>query len=301
MSNKVKYVSPQFIVDPSKTQILEESSIGFGISKIKMKVTLQEKDVVNNNRRSYDEEILKLIVAQLGPKATERKLLAELDHPIQQVDDIQEKLKRTATISLGRACLLFTKLEFDSKYIVAECETLTTEKGKILYSLIKDKVVFGFSLRALGSTKTMPNGIIKVLLDGFKAITFDVVSNPSHSNAVVTEFINESTFDGVISSLKTLRNSVNGIELTGSNLQAISENTTPELLESTYFIGNKVKYVSKDIGSEGLQVLLESEELGGVEMNSDKFSFGNTCISNIEEAISYFLNMKSQKIVGFKL
>ena len=91
MSNKVKYVSPQFIVDPSKTQILEESSIGFGISKIKMKVTLQEKDVVNNNRRSYDEEILKLIVAQLGPKATERKLLAELDHPIQQVDNIEEK------------------------------------------------------------------------------------------------------------------------------------------------------------------------------------------------------------------
>ena len=266
-----------------------------------MKVTLQEKDVVNNNRRSYDEEILKLIVAQLGPKATERKLLAELDHPIQQVDNIEEKLKRTATISLGRACLLFTKLEFDGKYIVAECETLTTEKGKILYSLIKDKVVFGFSLRALGSTKTMPNGVIKVLLDGFKAITFDVVSNPSHSNAVVTEFINESTYDGVISSLKTLKNSVNGIELTGSNLQAISENTTPELLESTYFIGNKVKYVSKDIGSEGLQVLLESEELGGVEMNSDKFSFGNTCISNIEEAISYFLNMKSQKIVGFKL
>ena len=297
----VKYVSPQFLVDPSKTIILEETSIGFGISKIKMKVTLQEKDVVNNNRRSYDEEILKLIVAQLGPKATERKLLAELDHPIQQVDNIEEKLKRTATISLGRACLLFTKLEFDGKYIVAECETLTTEKGKILYSLIKDKVVFGFSLRALGSTKTMPNGVIKVLLDGFKAITFDVVSNPSHSNAVVTEFINESTFDGVISSLKTLRNSVNGIELTGSNLQAISENTTPELLESTYFIGNKVKYVSKDIGSEGLQVLLESEELGGVEMNSDKFSFGNTCISNIEEAISYFLNMKSQKIVGFKL
>ena len=297
----VKYVSPQFLVDPSKTIILEETSIGFGISKIKMKVTLQERDVVNNNRRSYDEEILKVIVAQLGPKATERKLLAELDHPIQQVDDLQEKLKRTATISLGRACLLFTKLEFDGKYIVAECETLTTEKGKILYSLIKDKVVFGFSLRALGSTKTLPSGVIKVLLDGFKAITFDVVSNPSHSNAVVTEFINESSYDGAISSLKSLKNSVNSVSLTKNHLQAISENTTPELLESCYFIGGNVKYIDKNIGQEGLQVLLESTELGGEYLNSDKFTFKNTCLSNIEEAISYFMNMKSQKIIGFKL
>ena len=85
--------------------------------------------------------------------------------------------------------------------------------------------------------------------------------------------------------------------MTKNHLQAISENTTPELLESCYFIGGNVKY----IGQEGLQVLLESTELGGEYLNSDKFTFKNTCLSNIEEAISYFMNMKSQKIIGFKL
>ena len=78
-------------------------------------------------------------------------------------------------------------------------------------------------------------------------------------------------------------------------------NTTPELLESCYFIGGNVKYIDKNIGQEGLQVLLESTELGGEYLNSDKFTFKNTCLSNIEEAISYFMNMKSQKIIGFKL
>lgn len=299
MSTSIKYVSPQFLVDPSKTHILEESSIGFGISKIKMKVVLQERDVVNNNRRSYDEQILQLIVAQLSPKATERKLLAELDHPIQQVDNDQEKLKRTATVSLKNACLLFTKLEYDGKYIVAECETLTTDSGKILYSLIKDKVVFGFSLRALGTTKVLPNGTIKVLPDGFKAITFDVVSNPSHSNAVVTEFINESDISVAINTLKDIRGSVNSINLNQNYMQVLTENATPELLENSYFIGNSVKYIDRNIGPEAVQVLLESEQLG--QDDSSKYCYDNTCLSNIEEAIQYLSNMASKKIIGFKL
>ena len=161
----IKFLDTLFQVDSKNISVLEESTIGIGVSRIKFKAILQERDVINNNKRSYSEQILKLIVAQLGPKATERKLISEIDHPFATSDNDYEKLKRTSTISLDRACILFTKLEFDGKYIIAECETLTTPKGMIIYSLIKDKVVFGFSLRALGRTKQNPDGTIEVLQD----------------------------------------------------------------------------------------------------------------------------------------
>jgi len=172
-------------------ELLEESTYG-GEQKLRFKAKLQEANIVNNNKRSYSAETLQVIVNQLAPKASERKLLGEFDHPNPQ-GDTQARMKRSSTISLQNACVLFTKLEFDGRFIVAECETLTNDHGMNLYRLLKDKVSIGFSLRAFGSSTTGPGGIIQVNPNGLKALTFDVVSNPSHSNAVIYEFINEST------------------------------------------------------------------------------------------------------------
>lgn len=288
-----------FQIDSKSIKILEEATIGIGVNRIKFKAILQERDVVNNNKRTYSEIILKMIVAQLGPKATERKLLAELDHPISDSSDKMIQLKRTATISLKEACILITKLEYDGRYIVAECETLTTQSGMIIYSLLKDKVVFGFSLRALGATQTLPNGTITVLEDGFKAITFDVVSNPSHSNAVITEIISENQdYTNVIGKLKSLRDEVNEFALTESSLSLITSNSTPEILNEAYFVGNVAKIIDKNVSEGALEVIMESEGL----TNTKDYSFNNTVVNGtLEEAISYFTNMsESNKIIGFK-
>lgn len=298
----IKYINSQFSVIPSSLSILEETSIGLGINKIRMKVILQERDVVNNNRRTYDGAILQLIVNELGPKATARKLIAELDHPIQRVDDINERMKRTATLSLDRACLLFTKLEYDGRYIHAECETLTTQKGQILFALIKDKVMFGFSLRALGETIQNPDGTIRVLIKNFKPITFDVVSMPSHSNAVVTEFLNESEISSAISAMRNIKNSVNEVDFNNTKVASmILENSTPELLESTYFVGDNVKLISNDLSPEARSVILESTE-EFQQNNYNKYCFGNTCIlGTLEESMTYLMGIQNTKIIGFKL
>ena len=297
--SQIKHLVTPFQIDSKKVQILEESSIGIGVNRIKFKAILQERDVVNNNKRTYSENILKMIVAQLGPKATERKLLAELDHPISDSSDKFTQLKRTATISLKEACVVITKLEYDGRYIVAECETLTTPAGLIVYSLLKDKAIFGFSLRALGSVQNNPNGTISVMEDGFKAITFDVVSNPSHSNAVITEILSESEdLASVIKSLKSLRDSVNEISLTESTFKLLANNPTPQILEEAYFIGGVAKHIDKNISEGALQVIMESEGL----TDSKDYSLNNTVINGtIEEAISYFTDMStSNKIIGFK-
>lgn len=296
--NPLKSVNTPFRLDSKNITILEESTIGIGINRIKFKAILQERDVINNNKRTYSENILKMIVLQLGPKATQRQLVAELDHPISDSTDKMTQLKRTATISLKEACIVFTKLEYDGKYIVATCETLTTPAGMTVYALLKDKVQFGFSLRALGSVAQNPNGTITVLEDGFKAITFDVVSNPSHSNAVITEILTEGyDYNSVIKSLKSIRNTSNEVILTESNMKLLTNNATPEILTETYFIGNDVKRIEKDLDAGALEVIMESE---GLDLKD--YSFNNTVVAGtIEETISYITNMSnSNKIIGFK-
>jgi len=180
-----------YTVTPSDIQIIEESTFGLD-PKIKFKCKLQERDVVNNNNRTYTGPVLSEIVNQLRPKATSRKLIGELDHPSPQGGDAA-RLKRSSTIALQDSCILYSDIEYDGQFIVATAETLTNSKGMDLYRLLKDKVTIGFSLRAFGGSTVGPTGIVSVNLDGLKALTFDVVSNPSHDNAVIYEFLNEST------------------------------------------------------------------------------------------------------------
>lgn len=65
-------------------------------------------------------------------------------------------------------------------------------KGPDLYNLIsKDKINIGFSLRALGGVEPMQDGTLMVK-SPIMPITYDIVSNPSHANARIMEFIPES-------------------------------------------------------------------------------------------------------------
>jgi hypothetical protein len=127
-----------------------------------------------------------------------------MDHPSPQGDNAA-KLKRSSTISLQNACVVFTKLEFDGSFILAECETMTNTKGMELYRMLKDKIVFGFSLRAFGGSSKLPNGTIMVDANTIHSLTFDVVSNPSHPSAVVYEIIEENAnINDIISVANTL-------------------------------------------------------------------------------------------------
>ena len=212
---------------PHSIEFLEESTYA-GTYKLKFRAKLQERDVKNNNGRMYTDFALRTIVDQLASKATERKLLGEMDHPTPQ-GDLESRMKRSSTIRLKDSCVVYTRLEYDGKFIVADCETLSNDPGMNLYRLLKDKIGIGFSLRAFGSAKPGPNGTVVVDGSDLKALTFDVVSNPSHSNAVITEFFNESS--NVIQSinmLKKLKNEVKGTELLlesdGAGLFPVNEN-----------------------------------------------------------------------------
>ena len=176
----------------SDVQLLEESVTPNGQYKICFRAKLQEADVVNNNKRVYPAETLQQVYIQLKGKAEARKLVGELDHP-QPGGDQASKIKRSSTISLEKACMLITKLEWDGNAIYGVCETLSNRAGMDLYGLLKDQVTIGFSLRAFGETRKRSDGITEVSSKGIKALTYDVVANPSHDSSVIIDFITEST------------------------------------------------------------------------------------------------------------
>jgi hypothetical protein len=196
-------ISEEAYTSNTPVKILEESMVpGSTDSRLIFRAVLQEANVINNNKRMYPSETLQAIVYQLRDKARTRKLLGELDHP-QPQGDMAAKMKRSSTILLQNVCVLFRKLDFIDGKIYAEVETLNTPSGRIVRDLLKDNISIGFSLRAFGSTKN-ENGTTVVLADDIKGLTFDVVANPSHDNALIQEFLAEGEEASAKDKLKEL-------------------------------------------------------------------------------------------------
>jgi len=167
-------------------EILTESVLDDGDVKIKFLCHLHDTKR-NNNRRIYDTDSLKRINAQLSPKVNARKLAGEMGHPIPSGDQAS-LLRRMATIDPNNVGVLFTKFKFNGNSIDAEAETLTNDKGRNLYSMIKDNVGIGFSYRGFG--KVNSNGV--TIPESIRSITYDVVFNESNNGAVIMDIITES-------------------------------------------------------------------------------------------------------------
>jgi len=103
------------------------------------------------------------------------------------------QLKKRATVVEIKNCgAVCRKIGIHNGQIIGEMETLSGFKGPDLANLItKDKVNIGFSLRALGGVEPLQDGTLQVKTP-IMPITYDVVSNPSHTNARIMEFLPES-------------------------------------------------------------------------------------------------------------
>jgi hypothetical protein len=256
MSLKTKKIIFEQAYAGGDIQLIEESVTPGGQYKCIFRAKLQEADVVNNNKRVYPVETLEEVYNQLKEKALARKLVGELDHPQPQGDQ-SSKIKRSSTISLEKACILIKDVEWDGNSIYGICETLSNRSGMDLYCLLKDKVTIGFSLRAFGETKNRGGGVVEVVARGIKALTYDVVANPSHDSSVILEILQE-----------------------GSNSRDLVQDLKANLLEEQSKIqdGNiliEETYISNQIN----------------EKLPKKVCVGNICsIAPLEEAIEYILD-----------
>jgi len=190
---------------PTKIEILEENAVALEAAapvgglpqgnqayRVKFRARLQTANEANNNKRIYGTDTLQEVFNQLYPKIKEGKLLGELDHPQVMTSDKNGQMKRSSTILLQNSCVHFLDLSYDGQHIDAICQTTTNRAGLDAYAFIKDGVTIGFSLRAFGEVEK-EGEYLKVSAKGLKAITYDLVANPSHGNALILEMLNEST------------------------------------------------------------------------------------------------------------
>lgn len=209
------------VVKNHDIRILEEIDIGGGKGKISARACLQESEVKNKNNRYYSSTICESIVNQLAPKAIGRSLLMEIDHPLFVSSNPEVLKKRASIIEINNCAALIREIGFKNKQINCVFETLSGFKGPDLYNLItKDKVDIGFSLRALGAVETLQDGTIMVK-DPIRPITYDIVSNPSHTTAKVLEFLPESASEFIPDNNVICEGEM--LELLGKDHIAISE------------------------------------------------------------------------------
>ena len=100
--------------------------------------------------------------------------------------------RRAGIIELKNCGAVCRNIQMNDRFIVGEIETLSGFRGPDLANIIEnDKVDLGFSLRALGGVKKLDSGVLEVQSNIFP-ITYDIVSNPSHENAKIMEFLPET-------------------------------------------------------------------------------------------------------------
>ena len=180
-------------VSSDNLKILNESVVN-GRKKYSFRTILQEANIKNQNKRVYSEAICESIVNKLEPKVNNNSLLMEVDHPL-FVSDNKDVLQRRATIvEINNCGAKVDKLYIKNNQILGEITTLSAFKGPDVAGLINDGVNFGFSLRALGSVEQLTDGTLNVK-QPMIPITYDLVSNPSYSNARILELLPESLND----------------------------------------------------------------------------------------------------------
>jgi len=185
------------VVDPEDIQILHESNTG-SAKKTYFKTRLQTLNEVNQNKRMYPTNVGNEIIRQLAPMAKARSLFQEIDHPA-PVGDPETSLRRSACVELKNCGAVLRKVYKEGNDVIGEMETLSGFKGPDLRDLITvDKCSIGFSLRMLGRLgkhPTMENIVIPQ--NPMRAITYDVVSNPSHASARIMAIVTESQLTGL--------------------------------------------------------------------------------------------------------
>jgi hypothetical protein len=137
---------------------------------VKMKGIIQAAGKPNANNRIYPKDVLEREDRRYQELISERRALGELDHPDSPV------------VQLENVSHLVTETNWDGENLIGEIEVLDTPKGQILGKLVERKIKLGISSRGLGSVRRNNEGYDMVEGD-FNLVCYDMVSNPSTSNA----------------------------------------------------------------------------------------------------------------------
>lgn len=151
---------------------------------------IQSVDDVNQNRRMYPKQVIEEGMMACKPRMQRKAMLGELDHPFPQGNQTFDAVRQT-TVSLKEVCHIIRDYEWRNNHLIGELETTSTPNGQILFGLLRDNSGIGFSLRGLAELERMKD--YNLVKGPITIISYDSVSSPSHSSAIVD--FNEMRFE----------------------------------------------------------------------------------------------------------
>lgn len=141
---------------------------------LKLKGIFSIANKPNQNGRIYPRTILEREATKFSKLVEQRRAIGELDHP-----DV-------SVVMLQNASHVITDMHWDGDNLMGEIEVLPTRNGQVLEALVRSKIPVGLSSRAVGGTVQNADGH-EVVQEDLQLLTFDVVSNPSVAEAILSE------------------------------------------------------------------------------------------------------------------
>lgn len=161
------------------------------VNKAIFRMVMQTADEVNQNKRLYPQRVLSEAMKNCEDRIKRRAMIGELDHPVPSGNETFDSIRQT-TVLLEKVSHIIRDYEWRENKLIGELETSSSKCGKILLSLLRDKVGLGLSMRGLAELQERDDEV-KVVKSPLLIITFDAVSLPSHRSAVVN--FNEVRFE----------------------------------------------------------------------------------------------------------
>jgi len=155
-------VCQDFLTEGEKRMVNEQGAVF-------LTGVIQAADQKNGNGRIYPKLILEREVENYKKIINENRALGELDHP----DD--------SVVNLRNVSHMITDCWWEGNQVMGKLKALDTPSGNILKSLAQSGVSLGISSRGMGSVQEANGNTI--VEDDFQLICFDIVSEPSTTNA----------------------------------------------------------------------------------------------------------------------
>lgn len=134
-------------------------------------------DIKNRNQRIYPLELMKRIIDKYQQESVAtRRAVGELGHPA------------TPNLNPDRLSHIIESITQDGKNFLGRAKILDTPNGRIVKSLIDEKVTFGVSSRGAGNLRFTPQGFM--VDDDFVMTTAaDIVIDPRAPDAFVEAMV----------------------------------------------------------------------------------------------------------------
>ena len=162
--------------------------VGEKNNRVTIEAVLQDMNVKNRNGRFYsDKELMPELTC---PRTVELiksgNFCGEAGHPI---GADASSLVRQQTIDPTKICVRYLKLWMEGDNVMATFQGTNNALGEAFDKDLRQGVLPAFSLRALGTISSTPQGAV---VENLKMITYDYVIYPSHPHAYTRGVLNES-------------------------------------------------------------------------------------------------------------